>query len=136
MTAPVSTLISELKTLEYDLYLEGEKIRYRYLGLIDPPKDKIMPLLEEIKTHKSEAITYLKEKGQPEKDSFENLKNNLWPKLIHCSWCDLAEKERIEWEAAIKIQGQAEGTGDIKKWNEMAYILHGIAEAIKNRNVK
>ena len=66
-------------------------------------------------------------------DPFENLQRDLWPKLIHCSWCDLTKEEKVEWEIAIKIQGQAEGAEDIKKWQAMASTLIRIAEDVKER---
>lgn len=66
-------------------------------------------------------------------DPFENLQDGLWPKLIHCSWGNLTKEEQAEWETAIKIQGEAERSGDIKKWQEMASVLLKIAETVRGR---
>ncbi|OGP12912.1 MAG: hypothetical protein A3K22_04125 [Deltaproteobacteria bacterium RBG_16_42_7] len=59
MTASVSGLIGKLKTLRYALYLEGEKIRFKYAGEGEPPEN-VKALLEALREHKGEAIAYLK----------------------------------------------------------------------------
>ena len=66
-----------------------------------------------------------------EENPFETLQANLCPKLAGCAWCNLTPDEKIRWETAIKIQGQAEKTGDISKWKEMADILLEIAKEVK-----
>ena len=59
----IEARITELDKLGYDLYLDGGRIRYKCLALIEPPKDKVLPLLEVIKRNKGAVIEYLKPKN-------------------------------------------------------------------------
>ena len=65
MTTTISDLIGKLKSIGYHLYLEGSTLRYKCLTLIEPPKDKVLPLLEVIKRNRGAIIDYLKPKQDP-----------------------------------------------------------------------
>ncbi|MEK6591303.1 MAG: hypothetical protein AABZ11_11575 [Nitrospinota bacterium] len=65
MTATVSDLINELKTIGYDLYLEGENLRYRFTALTEPPKERVILLLDTLKRNKGEVAEYLTFKDKP-----------------------------------------------------------------------
>ena len=56
----IQSCISELQNLAYHLYLDGSQIRYKCLALLEPPKDKVLPLLEVIKRNREAVIDYLK----------------------------------------------------------------------------
>lgn len=64
MTTIVSNLINELKTIGYDLYLDGDNLKYEYHNKIEPPKEKVILLLQELKNHKHEVIRELKKQGK------------------------------------------------------------------------
>ena len=57
-----SGLLSDLVGSGYELFLEGDRIRYRYLKPGDPP-ESVKPLLEELKRHKSEVVKILRMGG-------------------------------------------------------------------------
>lgn len=59
MTATIPSLINELKIIGYTLYLEGENLKYRYIASTEPPKDKVIPLLDTLKRNKGEVKEYL-----------------------------------------------------------------------------
>lgn len=59
MINTVTGLIGQLKTLEYVLYLEGEKIRFKYAGQGEPP-EAAKALLHILRDHKSEIVSFLK----------------------------------------------------------------------------
>lgn len=61
----IQSLISELHTLGYSLSLDGGQIRYKCLSLIEPPKDRVIPLLDTLKRNRETVIGYLKTKGSP-----------------------------------------------------------------------
>ena len=63
MTTAISDIVTRLKSYGYDLYLEGSTLRYKCLALIEPPKDKVLPLLEVIKRNREAVIDYLKPKN-------------------------------------------------------------------------
>jgi hypothetical protein len=54
-----SGLLSDLVGSGYELFLEGDRIRYRYLKPGDPP-DTMKPLIDELKENKAEAVNILK----------------------------------------------------------------------------
>ena len=64
MTTAISDIVTRLKSYGYDLYLEGSTLRYKCLALIEPPKDKVLPLLEVIKRNREAVIDYLKPKNK------------------------------------------------------------------------
>lgn len=63
----IEKLINELKTFGYDIYLEGENLRYKFHSLIEPPKDRIEVLLDSLKKNKPEVISYLRAQERPNK---------------------------------------------------------------------
>lgn len=56
-------ILLDFKTLGYSISLEGEKIRLRYLGIGEQPSEA-GALIEELKSHKAEAVEYLRQ-AQP-----------------------------------------------------------------------
>lgn len=64
MTLEISTLVVKLKSMGYALFLEGEKLRYKSLSLIEPPREKALPLLEIIKRNREAVIAYLRQKAK------------------------------------------------------------------------
>ncbi|MBI4377600.1 MAG: hypothetical protein HY578_00730 [Nitrospinae bacterium] len=83
MTVKILPLINQLKTIGYDLYLEGENLKYKYHALIEPPKDKVMPLLNTLKANKEAVIKELKNHNP----------------LKHCTWLnkDVPSYECFDW---------------------------------------
>ena len=65
MTTAISDIVTRLKSYGYDLYLEGSTLRYKCLALLEPPKDKVLPLLDTLKRNKQAVIDYLKPKNNP-----------------------------------------------------------------------
>ena len=62
-----SCLIQELLNLGYRLNLQGEDIKYFFTLKGEPPREKVLPLLSELKAHKKEIITHLRmEEDKPE----------------------------------------------------------------------
>jgi len=53
-------ILADLKALGYSVTLEGEHIRLRYLGIGKHPSEAL-PLIEELRARKGEAVEYLKE---------------------------------------------------------------------------
>ena len=64
MTDKIATLVGKLKTFGYALYVDGDKVKYRYTLPSDPPPDKVKPLLDELRNHKEEVITHLQFKNE------------------------------------------------------------------------
>ena len=54
-----SGLLSDLVGSGYELFLEGDRIRYRYLKPGDPP-ETVKPLIEELTKYKAEVVKILK----------------------------------------------------------------------------
>lgn len=52
-------LLSDLIHVGYEIFLEGDNIRYRYLKPGNPP-DAVRPLIDELRKHKAQAINVLK----------------------------------------------------------------------------
>jgi hypothetical protein len=83
MTVIVTNLINELKTIGYALYLDGENLKYKYHALTEPPKERVISLLNTLKANKEAVIGYLKEsKG-----------------LKYCTWInmDIPSSECSDW---------------------------------------
>lgn len=59
MTATLSDLLARLKGIGYCLYLEGEKLRFKYEGEGEPPEEA-KALLDALRESKGEAAIYLK----------------------------------------------------------------------------
>lgn len=57
-------LLSEIVTIGYEIFLEGENIRLRYHKQGDPP-DNARTLIRELKAYKNEALELLKKMGEP-----------------------------------------------------------------------
>lgn len=57
----ISAIINKFHSLGYELFLEGEKIRYRYTGNDNPSADVILPLLDLLKQNRVEAIAFLQQ---------------------------------------------------------------------------
>ena len=53
-------ILADLKALGYTVTLEGENIRLKYLGIGEHPVEA-QELIGALKTHKAEAVQYLKE---------------------------------------------------------------------------
>lgn len=64
MTSTPALLAGKLKSPGYELYLEGDKVKYRYALPGDPPADKVKPLLDELRNHKEDVITHLRFKQE------------------------------------------------------------------------
>jgi len=60
----IQTVLTDLKNLGYHLSLEGSTLRYKCLSLIEPPKDKVLPLLDTLKRNRQAVIDYLKPKNK------------------------------------------------------------------------
>jgi hypothetical protein len=54
-----SGLLSDLISIGYEIFLEGNDIRYRYQKPGNPP-DIVKPLINELKQHKTEVVNILK----------------------------------------------------------------------------
>ncbi len=54
-------ILTDLKALGYSITLEGDNIRLKYLGIGEHPSEA-EPLIEALKAHKAEAVTYLRSK--------------------------------------------------------------------------
>lgn len=96
MTA--QTVVLELQNLGYTLYLEGDQLRYKCLSLIEPPKDRVIPLLEVIKRNREAVIDYLKPKNNP--IPFETLKSLYLEAFNRIGWTQglMARTEVIKAE--------------------------------------
>lgn len=66
MMLEISTLVEKLKNMGYTLFLEGDKLKYKSLSLIEHPKEKVLPLLAMIKANRGAVIEYLRQKEKPE----------------------------------------------------------------------
>lgn len=72
MTGTPGAVIVKLNTLGYELYLEGDKVKYRFTLSGNPPANMVKPLLDKVREHKEEVLTYLKFK-----DEFKKLAKHL-----------------------------------------------------------
>ena len=64
MTATISDLINKLEGICYTLYLDGERVKFRY-GLAGEPPFEAKPLLDTLREHKAELIDHLKGHSTP-----------------------------------------------------------------------
>src|SRR3990172_3743667 len=60
MTGTSATLIGKLNTIGYEIYLDGDKVKYRYTLSGEPPAEKVKPLLDELRNHKEDIISHLR----------------------------------------------------------------------------
>lgn len=89
-------LLSELVIIGYELFLEGNNVRYRYQKPGNPP-DAVGPLLDELRKCKAEVVKILKirsaaaptEKLQPQ----PTVKAASWPR---------ADQPLIDWFMALE----------------------------------
>lgn len=51
--------VRELATLGYSFEVAGDKLRYRFIGRGAPDPDRVMPLLEVVKTNKVKVMELL-----------------------------------------------------------------------------
>lgn len=98
MTGTPATIIGKLNTLGYELYLDGDKVKYRYTLLGDPPADRVKPLLYELREHKEEIITQLKFKQEFNKLS-EHLQQRDYAQDNMARLQELACKMDDAWES-------------------------------------
>lgn len=54
-----SGLLSDLVNIGYEIFLEGNNVRYRYQKPGNPP-DTVKPLIDELKKYKAEVVNILK----------------------------------------------------------------------------
>jgi len=69
----IQLAIGELEQLGYSISLEGENIRCKCLSLIEPSRDKVLPLLETLRRNKQAVIEYLKPKNNHEAFDPDNI---------------------------------------------------------------
>lgn len=148
MTVTVSNMINELKTIGYDLYLDGENLRYRYTALTEPPKDKFIPLLDTLKRNKGEVKEYFtfKDKSIPFntlwgmfKDSLKRVDN---PFMDNKAWGRIMKTQeyRQAWDRLNDIQlacmkGKAslgEYQDILKEWQRVVKELSNVNEIEKH----
>lgn len=81
-------LITELNTYGYDLYLDGENLRYKFHALVEPPKERVAVLLDSLRRNKPEVISYLRSNERPNKPlSFNEIGLDIQrEEAIYCSW--------------------------------------------------
>ncbi len=60
--------LDNLKSLGYDVEVKEDNIKLLYRGEGKPDKEKVVPLLEELKSNKSEAIKELQKGEEPVSD--------------------------------------------------------------------
>ena len=58
--------VKKLSSLGYSFELAGDRLRYRYEGPGKPDTDSVRPLLETVKAHKPEVLSYLVNQTMPE----------------------------------------------------------------------
>ena len=58
--------VKKLSSLGYRFELAGDRLRYRYEGQGDPDRGMVLPLLEVVKAHKPDVLTYLRKPALPE----------------------------------------------------------------------
>ena len=57
------SILTELKYIGYEVVLHGDNIRLSYKGKARPDEGKVIPLINELKALKEEAIKELKNEG-------------------------------------------------------------------------
>ena len=60
-------VLDDLKDMGYEVTLTGENIKAKYILPGDPPIDKVVPLLTELREHKTEILLQLKFKNEFDK---------------------------------------------------------------------
>lgn len=99
MTLEISTLVVKLKSMGYALFLEGDKLRYKSLSLIEHPQEKVLPLLAMIKANRGAVIEYLRQQEKP------GLAYKIYSDVLDaCLWVCKTEADR----RALRQQGITE----------------------------
>lgn len=80
--------ILELRRIGYRVFKEGENIRCVYDGEAAPDPQKVTPLFDELKTRKSEALTYLRLEEETHK-ALKQLEKHGYVKI----WSNKVERE-------------------------------------------
>ncbi len=75
-------VLDNLKSLGYDVEIKENNIRLSYKGEGRPDKNRVLPLLEELKANKNEAIKEL-QKGEELKPISEEILDDLYMQAIH-----------------------------------------------------
>jgi hypothetical protein len=71
-------VLDNLKSLGYDVEVKEDNIRLSYKGEGKPDKNRVLPLLEELKSKKNEAIKELKQARKTYKIYSKILDDFLW----------------------------------------------------------
>ncbi len=75
-------VLDNLKSLGYDVEIKENNIRLSYKGEGRPDKNRVLPLLEELKANKNEAIKELR-KGEELKPISEEILDDLYMQTMH-----------------------------------------------------
>ncbi len=75
-------VLDNLKSLGYDVEIKENNIRLSYKGEGKPDKNRVLPLLEELKAKKGEAIKEL-QKGGGLKSAPEEMLDDLYMQTMH-----------------------------------------------------
>ncbi len=75
-------VLDSLKSLGYDVEIKENNIRLSYKGEGKPDKNSVLPLLEELKIKKNEAIKEL-QKGEELKPISEEILDDLYMQTMH-----------------------------------------------------
>jgi hypothetical protein len=65
--SPGIEAVSKLSKLGFAFEVAGDRLRYRYEGSGTPDPDQVRPLLEMVKAHKPDVLTYLRKPALPER---------------------------------------------------------------------
>ncbi len=75
-------VLDNLKSLGYDVEIKENNIRLSYKGEGRPDKNRVLPLLEELKANKNEPIKEL-QKGEELKPISEEILDDLYMQTMH-----------------------------------------------------
>ncbi len=75
-------VLDSLKSLGYDVEIKENNIRLSYKGEGRPDKNRVLPLLEELKANKERAIKEL-QKGEELKPISEEILDDLYMQTMH-----------------------------------------------------
>ncbi|MBI5749544.1 MAG: hypothetical protein HZA00_10505 [Nitrospinae bacterium] len=133
----IQSCISELQKLGYHLYLDGAQIKYKCLSLIEPPKDKVIPLLDTLKRNRQAVIDYLKPNNTSIPfDTLSHLYQEAFSRIpagLKVNWQRVIEFEadRLEpiWRTCMEGKATIEDFKDtLNKWSNTIqnYIQKGV----------
>ena len=106
--------VRKLAHIGYRLMVNGENIKARYEGQGDPDPSQVRPLLETVKAHKPEVLTYLNKPVQPER-------------ILTCYECG-------RFQPAANSPNPTQAWGHCRKQNKGRYGVATACEAILNTN--